>query len=88
MTRLAMRGRHSSRPASAPTEEDRQTYRRWARASYVIDFMVFAALLIGFSLYDRQTSRTARNDLTAGVNVKAMPPSPQNTSSDHDGHNF
>lgn len=88
MTRLAMRSTHSSRPASAPTEEDRQTYRRWARASYVIDFVVFAALLIGFSLYDRQTSRTARNDLTAGVDVKAMPPNPQNTSRDRDGHNF
>ncbi len=26
------------------------------------DFVIFAALLIGFSLYDRQTSRMARNE--------------------------
>lgn len=88
MTRLAMRSRHPSKPAFAPTEEDRQTYRRWARASYIVDFLVFAALLIGFSLYDRQTSQTARNDLTAGVDVKAMPPSPQNTSRHRDVNNF
>lgn len=88
MTRLAMRSRHPSRPAFAPTEEDRQTYRRWARASYVIDFIVFAALLIGASLNDRQTSRLARNDLTAGIDVKATPPSSQNTSGDRGRHNF
>lgn len=88
MTRLAMRSTHSSRPASAPTEEDRQTYRRWARASYVVDFIVFAALLIGFSLYDRQASRLARNDLTAGIDVKATPPRSQNASGGRDRHHF
>lgn len=80
MTQLAMRGSRSSASPREQTEEERQCYRRWARASHVVDFILFAALLIGCSLYDRQASRMALNDLTAGVEMSAMPASPQNTS--------
>lgn len=80
MTRLAMRGLRSSASAPEQTEEERQCYRRWARASYVVDFVIFAALLVGFSLYDRQTSRPARNDLTAGIDMRTIPANSQNTS--------
>lgn len=80
MTRLAMRGSRSSASAPEQTEEERQCYRRWARASCVVDFVIFAALLIGFSLYDRQTSRPARNDLTARIDMRTIPANSQNTS--------
>ncbi|MGY4505460.1 hypothetical protein ACVWYH_009417 [Bradyrhizobium sp. GM24.11] len=80
MSRLAMRGSVPPTDRRTESEEDRQCYRRWARASYVVDFIVFAALLIGFSLYDRQTSRTERNDLTAGLDMRTMPVNSQNSS--------
>lgn len=78
MTRLVMRSTRLS--VHEATEEDRQTYRRWARASYLVNFIVFAALLIGFSLYDRQGARMAHNDLTAGIDLKAAPASSPNTN--------
>ena len=80
MTRLVMRSTRFS--AHEATEEDRQTYRRWARASYLVDFIVFAALLIGFSLYERQGSRVAHDDLTAGIDQKRVPASSRNAGGD------
>jgi hypothetical protein len=70
------------------SEEDRQCYRRWARACYVVYLFILTALLIGFSLYDRQTSRVAHNSLTAGIDLKAIPGSSQNASGDRSQHDF
>jgi hypothetical protein len=67
MTKLAMGSRRASVGTHEQTEEDRKCYRRWARASYVIDFAVFAGLLIGFSLYDRQSARPAQHELTSSI---------------------
>lgn len=79
MTKLAMRGMRST-TGTYRTEEDRRFYRRWARAMCFIDFIVFAVLLIGVSLYDRQTLRMARSNLTAGIEMRTMPASSQNAS--------
>lgn len=55
MTRLAM---HGSRLVTnlSRSGRDRAVYRRWARAMCVIDFLIFAVLLIGVSLYDLRTN--------------------------------
>lgn len=80
MSRLAMRGPVPPTDGHTESEEDRQCYRRWARASLLVDFSIFAVLLIGVSLYDRQTSQTVRNDLTAGLNMRTMPANARNSS--------
>lgn len=80
MSKLAIRGSVPPTDGHTEFEEDRQCYRRWARGSLLVDFIVFAVLLIGVSLYDRQTSQTARNDLTAGLNMRTMPANAQNSS--------
>lgn len=58
MTKLFMRSMRSSTGANR-TEDDHSAYRRWARAMCIIDFVVFAALLVGVSLYDLRTNQMA-----------------------------
>jgi hypothetical protein len=67
MTRLAKRGGRFAIGAHEQTEEESQCYRRWARASYVIDFAVFAGLLIGVSLYDRRSAQPGHHQVTSGI---------------------
>jgi hypothetical protein len=70
MTRLAMRGMRSMTGMSR-TDEDRSTTRRWARAMCMIDFIVFAAVLIGVSLYDLRANQVADHVRTIGADAPA-----------------
>lgn len=58
MTRLAMHGSRLGTNLSR-SGRDRAVYRRWARAMCIIDFLIFAVLLIGVSLYDLRTNQIA-----------------------------
>jgi hypothetical protein len=54
------------------TEEDRQTYRRWARGWYISTATVLVALLaVGFSIRHPPGPQTARGSDTSAVNTKS-----------------
>jgi hypothetical protein len=50
------------------SEEDRATYRKWARFSYAC----YTLLIVGLSTRQSNT-RTATEDLTAGIGTPAKP---------------
>jgi hypothetical protein len=67
MTRLSAVGARSPVREHHLSEEDRSTYRRWARRSYFAYFVIIALLAIGFSLHDRSDSQLASRDQIVGV---------------------
>ncbi len=59
------------------TEEDRQTYRRWARGWYICTSATLLVLLaLGFSFRHQDGPQAARESKTAGVNTKSASVSP------------
>ncbi|RXT41807.1 hypothetical protein [Bradyrhizobium betae] len=56
MTKLALHGLRSATDVQELSEEDRATYRRWARRSYVAYAIVLAVLFVGFWIHDRSVT--------------------------------
>ena len=73
MSRLVMRTARILSRSPERAQLVRGSDRRPRRASCVFDFLVFAALLIGCSLYDRPTSKIVRSGRTDDVHVKVVP---------------
>jgi hypothetical protein len=68
MTKLSAHGTHSVISANYATEQDRLTYRRWARACTIAYSIVIVALLAaGFLWRDTQDSQMAKQSQTAGA---------------------
>ncbi|HWZ38336.1 MAG TPA: hypothetical protein VNY08_08560 [Bradyrhizobium sp.] len=73
MTRISTPGSRWPMSAHEMSEEDRATYRKWARFSYACYTLLIAGLLI-VGLSTRQSNtRTATEDLTAGIGTPAKP---------------
>ena len=70
MTKLVAHGTRSTICADYPTEEDRSTYRRWARGCTIAYSAIIIALLaIGFAMRDARDSQTAKQSQTVGFNA-------------------
>jgi hypothetical protein len=67
MTRLSPSGSHLPINLHETSDEDRKTYRKWARASYVCYFFLVAGLL-AVGLSTRQSGmQTAIEDRTGAI---------------------
>ena len=64
MTRLSVAGTRAPVHAHELSEEDRATYRRWARRSYAAYFFIIVALAVSLSLH-RPAGQLASRDQTA-----------------------
>ena len=73
MTKLSPHGIRSPFNACDLSEEDRSTYRRWARAWYVCCFVLLAGfVMVGFSTRE-PSLRTADQSPTVGSGAVAIP---------------
>ncbi len=69
MTKLSLHGLRSSKDVQDLSEEDRSTYRRWARRSCAVYAIVLAVLFAGFWMHDRNMTTVA--DQSHPVSVDA-----------------
>lgn len=70
MTRLSAHGSRSPLYARRLTEEDRITYRKWARAWYIACSVAVAVLFaVGLVTYHGQDPQTARRSQPVGFNT-------------------
>jgi type VI protein secretion system component VasF len=56
MTKLALHGLRSRQDVQNLSEQDRTTYRRWARGSCAVYALVLAVLFAGFWIHDRDVT--------------------------------
>jgi ferric-dicitrate binding protein FerR (iron transport regulator) len=76
MTKLALHGLRSLKDVQELSEEDRSTYRRWARRSCAVYAIVLAALFAGFWFHDRSMTTVAvQNHPTSIDSMGDMPTS-------------
>ena len=61
MTKLALHGLRSLKDVNALNEEDRSTYRRWARRSFAAYAIILAVLFAGFWVHDRHVTVAAQS---------------------------
>ncbi|QPF84565.1 hypothetical protein IC762_34025 [Bradyrhizobium genosp. L] len=73
MTRLSISGTHAPAGAHQSSEEDRATYRRWARRAWLAYFIVIALMIVTVSLRDRPDSQLASRDQSALAGTATMP---------------
>jgi hypothetical protein len=72
MTKLAAPGTHSPIYAHQQSEEDRSTFRSWARGCTIAYSMIIVALLtVGFALRDRPDSQVAKQSPSLGIGATA-----------------
>lgn len=76
MTRLSAIGTRSPVRAHHLPEQDRSTYRRWARRTAIAYFIIIGLLAVGLSLHDRQAAQLASHDQGSGAGraTTAVPP--------------
>jgi hypothetical protein len=67
MSRLSASGVRSPMRARHFPNEDRLTYRRWARRVCAAYFAIIVALAIGLSMHDQRSSRLASQDQTVAT---------------------
>jgi hypothetical protein len=77
MTKLALHGLRSLKDVNALNEEDRSTYRRWARSSCAVYAIVVAVLFAGFWIHDRSATTVAYQGHPAGVDAAGDLPTSQ-----------
>ena len=76
MTRLALHGLRSLKDVQDLSEEDRSTYRRWARRSCAVYAIVFAVLFAGFWIHDRTVTTVADQNHPVSIDaVRDLPTS-------------
>ncbi|KJC51893.1 hypothetical protein [Bradyrhizobium sp. LTSP857] len=69
MTRLSLHGLRSLKDVQDLNEEDRSTYRRWARRSCAVYAIVLAVLFAGFWIHDRSMTRVADQCHPVGIDA-------------------
>ncbi len=74
MTRLSAIGTRSPVRAHHLPEQDRSTYRRWARRTAVAYFIIIGLLAVGLSLHDRPAAQLASRDQGTGASHAIMRP--------------
>ena len=77
MTKLALHGLRSSKDVQDLNEEDRATYRRWARRSFAVYAIVLAVLFAGFWIHDRNVTTVAYQGHPVGIDATADLPTSQ-----------
>jgi hypothetical protein len=77
MTKLALHGLRSLKDVQDLSEEDRSTYRRWARRSCAVYAIVLAALFAGFWFHDRSMTTVAYQGHRVGIDATADLPTSQ-----------
>lgn len=77
MTRLAHHGLRSSKDVQDLSEDDRSTYRRWARGSCAIYAIILVALFAGFWIHDRSTTMVAGRNHPVGIDAATDLPTSQ-----------
>lgn len=63
MTRLSAAGTRAPEHAQNLSAEDRATYRRWARRSWIAYLVIVAALAVSVSLHGRPQSQLASGNV-------------------------
>jgi hypothetical protein len=77
MTKLALHGLRSLKDVNALNEEDRSTYRRWARRSFAAYAIILAVLFAGFWVHDRNVTTVAYQGHPVGIDATADLPTSQ-----------
>ncbi|MHC2333867.1 hypothetical protein [Bradyrhizobium sp. USDA 4454] len=75
MTRLLTHGTRSPFRADHLSREDRSTYRRWARRTYLAYLVLIVLLAAGLSLHDRQGAQPTSQDPAAQPETVMVGPS-------------
>ena len=69
MTRLSLHGLRSLKDVQDLNEEDRSTYRRWARRSCAVYAIVLTVLFAGFWIHDRSMTKVAVQNHPVGIDA-------------------
>ena len=76
MTKLSLHGLRSLKDVQDLNEEDRSTYRRWARRSCAVYAIVVAVLFASFWIRDRSMTKVADQNHPVGIDeVRDLPTS-------------
>jgi len=77
MTKLALHGLRSVKDVQDLSEEDRSTYRRWARRSCAVYAIVLAVLFAGFWIHDRNMTKVADQNHPVSIDAASDLPTSQ-----------